>query len=88
MLRVTKPVSWVQAFLHDAGRRGVTTTTIDSYACILKRIVNHEHLNLEACTKPELMVMLDRVRERSSLAYYILHVVVVKMYSFPHFVHL
>ena len=78
-LRVTSTLSWVQGFLQDAERRGVTSTTIDRYACILKRIVNHEHLNLEACTKPELMAMLDRVRERSSLAYYTLHVVVVKM---------
>lgn len=72
-------MSWVQAFLQDAGRRGVTETTISRYGDILKRIVNHEHLNLEACTKPELMAMLDRVRERSSLAYYTLHVNVAKM---------
>ena len=72
-------MSWVQGFFQDAKRRGVTARTISSYEGILRKIINYEHLNLEACTEPELLATLDRVRERSSLAYYILHVVVVKM---------
>jgi len=72
-------MGWVRDFLQDARLRGVTDSTVDRYAYMLNRIMNHEHLNLEACTKPELMAVLDGVRQRSSDAYYTLHVVIVKM---------
>lgn len=72
-------MSWIQGFLDAAKRRGLTPRTIDDYAEVLQRITNHHGLDLETSSQQELFAFLDRRREESSLGYYRLYVVLIKM---------
>jgi len=72
-------VGWIEDFLAAANRRGLRPRTIETYAATLKRITNHEHLNLETCTQQEALAFLDKKRQASSPAYYTLYVCTMKM---------
>jgi integrase len=72
-------MSWIQGFLDAAKRRGLSPRTIESYAEILQRITNHQKLDLETCSQQELFAFLDKTREKNSLGYYRLSVILTKM---------
>jgi len=72
-------MSWIKDFLDAAKRRGLSPRTIESYAEILQRITNHNHLNLETCSQRELYGVLDKTREELSPSTYRLNVILMKM---------
>jgi len=72
-------MSWREAFLDAARRRGLSEQTIKGYAFHLHQIVDQHHLNLEECSREELFSFLDECQRKHSLAYYGLHVTLIKM---------
>jgi len=60
-------MGWIEDFLDTAKRRGLSPKTVQTYSDTLKRITNHQHLNLETCTQQEALAVLDKKREASSV---------------------
>jgi len=76
---VTSLMTWIDRFLDAAKRRGARPRTIQNYSEILRRITNHQQLNLETCSEQELLSFLDRSRETHKTSTYTVIVIVIKM---------
>jgi integrase/ribosomal protein L40E len=69
--------SWLDEFLRDAERRGLSKQTLRTYQMVLGRI--DRSINLASCADKELLMFLDSLRQQISPDTYHLNVVLVKM---------
>ena len=69
---------WEDRFLDSARRRGLSSNSIALYGNVLQGISNKAELNLETCSQEDLTQFLNKINQKYSPAYYMLHVVLIK----------
>jgi len=69
---------WVEDFMADAQRRGISPKSVKLYRDLFRTITNHHGLDLETVDKDRLFEVLDSCRQTGSPRYYFLKVYMIK----------